>query len=97
MYTHTLALAHIHIHISKPGHPCVCALRHMLVKYTLSGRNKKYTECQAYSRHTCNNFMAWQRPRPARSRTAGAMKSAGKSEMKRNEHGPGLGPGRAEK
>lgn len=89
MYTHIHTAIHTYIQqlTRTPTHThtqtCVCALRHMLVKYTLSSRNKKYTECQAYSRHTCNNFMAWQRPRPARSQTAGAMKSEGKSELKR--------------
>lgn len=87
--------------------------RHMWVRFEAHARKtypfcpKKWTECQAYSRHTCNNFMAWQRPRsrprrhpfpcsvplPSRHLDSGSHKISGE---KRNETKAGGGRRRPE-
>lgn len=90
--------AHTHTHIHLYRDTCECALRHMLVKHTLSARKN---EPSAKRTQDILAIILWPGRGlalaialpvillPRSGLTAGAIKSAGKSEMKRKQAATG--------
>lgn len=95
---HTGTHTHTHIHLYRDT--CECALRHMLVKHTLSARKN---EPSAKRTQDILAIILWPGrglalaialavaviPLAPPCLTAGAIKSAGKSEMKRKQAATG--------
>jgi len=72
MYTH--ADSHAPNHIRAYTHMGSCSKAQARKTYPFYQKAEKMrNECRAYSRHTCNNFMAWQKPRLYPHSGPGAM------------------------